>query len=259
MEPSELHARAAVAGAAYGTSRPKPTGRSTRRLCRGPRHACSIPVGAIGDPVMMHDPTRLTAGIEPSDDPVLAVRRGVYEVSVAHRTGGWKGSLAALERAGCPFGHDAAAVTRRADAASLGLCGSVEVATHPPLVLRSRLRCDHPREIVGGRRRPSTREEVSAQRASRVTTVTASPRSSNAVDTADPTRPVAPRTMCIMRSPGSDGDAVDGGELPPIQRRGMSARPSRPSRFTTSGAAVHALGDFLDHLVVEGGNIIGLA
>src|SRR5271168_419398 len=62
-------------------------------------------VEEIGDVVMMHDPTRLTDGIEPSDDPVLAARRGVYEVSVAHRTGGWKGRLAALERAGCPFGH----------------------------------------------------------------------------------------------------------------------------------------------------------
>jgi hypothetical protein len=60
-------------------------------------------VEEIGDPVMLHDPTRLTDGIEPSDDPVLAVRRGVYEVSVAHRTGGWKGRLAALERAGPPF------------------------------------------------------------------------------------------------------------------------------------------------------------
>lgn len=61
-------------------------------------------VEEIGDPVMLHDPTRLTDGIEPSDDPILAVRRGVYEVSVAHRTGGWKGRLAALERAGPPFG-----------------------------------------------------------------------------------------------------------------------------------------------------------
>lgn len=60
-------------------------------------------VEEIGDPVMLHDPTRLTDGIEPSDDPILAVRRGVYEVSVAHRTGGWKGRLAALERAGPPF------------------------------------------------------------------------------------------------------------------------------------------------------------
>jgi hypothetical protein len=31
---------------------------------------------------MLHDPTRLTDGIEPSDDPVLAARRGVYELSV---------------------------------------------------------------------------------------------------------------------------------------------------------------------------------
>jgi catalase len=52
---------------------------------------------------MLHDPTRLTDGIEASDDPVLAVRRGVYEVSVAHRTGGWKGRLAALERDSSPF------------------------------------------------------------------------------------------------------------------------------------------------------------
>ncbi len=57
----------------------------------------------IGDPVMMHDPTRVTDGIELSDDPILAARRGVYEVSVAHRTGGWKGRQASLERAGCPF------------------------------------------------------------------------------------------------------------------------------------------------------------
>lgn len=39
----------------------------------------------------------LIESIEASDDPILAVRRGVYEVSVAHRTGGWKGRLAALE------------------------------------------------------------------------------------------------------------------------------------------------------------------
>lgn len=64
-------------------------------------------VEEIGDPVMLHDPTRLTDGIEPSDDPVLAARRGAYEVSVAHRTGGWQGRQAALNRAGrgsCPFG-----------------------------------------------------------------------------------------------------------------------------------------------------------
>jgi catalase len=58
----------------------------------------------IGDPIMLHDPTRVTDGIEVSDDPILAARRGVYEVSVAHRTGGWKGKEAALERMRCPFG-----------------------------------------------------------------------------------------------------------------------------------------------------------
>lgn len=64
-------------------------------------------VEEIGDAVMMHDPTRLTDGIEPSDDPVLAVRRGVYELSVAYRTGGWKGRAAAQARGGvCPFGAD---------------------------------------------------------------------------------------------------------------------------------------------------------
>jgi catalase len=57
----------------------------------------------IGDLIMMHDPTRVTDGIELSMDPVLAARRGIYEVSVAHRTGGWKGRQAALDRAGCPF------------------------------------------------------------------------------------------------------------------------------------------------------------
>jgi catalase len=55
-------------------------------------------VEEIGDPVMMHDPTRLTDGIEASDDPILAARRGIYELSVAYRTGGWKGRQAALER-----------------------------------------------------------------------------------------------------------------------------------------------------------------
>jgi catalase len=63
----------------------------------------STTVEEIGDPVMMHDPTRVVDGIELSDDPILAVRRGVYEVSVAHRTGGWKGRQAALLRGGCPF------------------------------------------------------------------------------------------------------------------------------------------------------------
>jgi hypothetical protein len=53
-------------------------------------------VEEIGDPVMMHDPTRLTDGIETSDDPVLAVRRGVYELSVAsyRRVEGTSGSIA---------------------------------------------------------------------------------------------------------------------------------------------------------------------
>jgi len=43
-----------------------------------------------GDPVMNHDPTLLTDGIEPTDDPILQLRRGVYEASAAYRTGGWR-------------------------------------------------------------------------------------------------------------------------------------------------------------------------
>lgn len=62
-------------------------------------------VEEIGDAVMNHDPTMLTDGIEATPDPILAVRRGVYELSVAYRTGGWRGRQAAWERAGiCPFG-----------------------------------------------------------------------------------------------------------------------------------------------------------
>ncbi|MEG9433578.1 catalase [Terriglobus sp. ADX1] len=61
-------------------------------------------VEEIGDPVMLHDPTRLTDGIEVSNDPILAARRGIYEVSVALRTGGWKGRQAAWDLEGaCPF------------------------------------------------------------------------------------------------------------------------------------------------------------
>jgi catalase len=45
----------------------------------------------ISDPVMMHDPTAVTDGIEVSpDDQIIAVRRGAYLLSVAERTGGWQ-------------------------------------------------------------------------------------------------------------------------------------------------------------------------
>ena len=47
----------------------------------------------IGDPVMTHDPTRLTDGIGASpDDQIIAVRRGAYLLSVAERTGGCRSS-----------------------------------------------------------------------------------------------------------------------------------------------------------------------
>lgn len=54
----------------------------------------AITEAEIGDLVMNHDPTVLTDGIEATDDPILQIRRGVYEVSAAERSGGWKS---------CPF------------------------------------------------------------------------------------------------------------------------------------------------------------
>lgn len=53
-----------------------------------------------GDPVMNHDPTQLTDGIEPTDDPILQIRRGVYEVSAAGRSGGWQARAHAAAEAG---------------------------------------------------------------------------------------------------------------------------------------------------------------
>jgi catalase len=50
----------------------------------------------LGDLVMNHDPSKLVDGIEASDDPILQIRRGVYEVSAAQRRGGWQA---------CPFGR----------------------------------------------------------------------------------------------------------------------------------------------------------
>ena len=44
----------------------------------------------IGDPVMNHDPSLLVDGIEATDDPILQIRRGVYEASAALRSGGWR-------------------------------------------------------------------------------------------------------------------------------------------------------------------------
>ncbi len=50
-----------------------------------------ISLEEIGDPVMMHDPTQVTDGIEvSSDDEIIAARRGAYLASVAQRTGGWQ-------------------------------------------------------------------------------------------------------------------------------------------------------------------------
>jgi catalase len=44
---------------------------------------------------MIHDPTRTTNGIDVTGDPVLNVRRGVYEVSAVNRGAGWKSHAAA--------------------------------------------------------------------------------------------------------------------------------------------------------------------
>lgn len=62
----------------------------------------------IGDPVMNHDPTVLTDGIEATDDPILQMRRGIYEVSAAQRTGGWHA---------CPFAHAADSLVSSGSAA----------------------------------------------------------------------------------------------------------------------------------------------
>lgn len=52
---------------------------------------------ALADKTMNHDPSQLTDGIEPTDDPILQIRRGVYEVSAAQRS--------SVQSGGCPFGH----------------------------------------------------------------------------------------------------------------------------------------------------------
>jgi hypothetical protein len=56
----------------------------------------------LGDPVLLHDATRVTDGIELSADPILQVRRGAYRASVAQRTGGWQQRQAAAKRAPAP-------------------------------------------------------------------------------------------------------------------------------------------------------------
>ncbi|MGV2068988.1 catalase [Agrobacterium sp. 22-226-1] len=51
----------------------------------------------IGDRLMNHDPTMLVDGIEATDDPILQIRRGVYEASAAQRSGGWQASRSQAE------------------------------------------------------------------------------------------------------------------------------------------------------------------
>jgi len=63
-----------------------------------------ITLEELGDPIMMHDPTRVTDGIEVSpDDQIIALRRGAYMLSVAQRTGGWQKRSPTLAQQGCPF------------------------------------------------------------------------------------------------------------------------------------------------------------
>jgi catalase len=63
-----------------------------------------ITLEELGDPVMMHDPTRVTDGIEVSqNDQIIALRRGAYMLSVAQRTGGWQKRSPTLAQQGCPF------------------------------------------------------------------------------------------------------------------------------------------------------------
>ena len=70
----------------------------------------------IGDPVMMHDPTAVTDGIEVSPgDQIIAARRGAYVVSVAERTGGWqrRATFAAASANGAPEPPVTAPVSRK--------------------------------------------------------------------------------------------------------------------------------------------------
>jgi catalase len=62
-----------------------------------------ITLEEIGDPEMMHDPTRVTDGIEISpDDQIIALRRGAYLLSLAERSGGWKQRSPVLAQR-CPY------------------------------------------------------------------------------------------------------------------------------------------------------------
>jgi len=71
----------------------------------------------IGDPIMMHDPTAVTDGIEISpDDQIIAARRGAYLTSVAERTGGWQRRGRALN--GSPNGALESALAVRASGSS---------------------------------------------------------------------------------------------------------------------------------------------
>ena len=76
---------------------PRP-GRTTRPwLRRAPDPVVAlvrpITLAEIGDPVLMHDPTRVTDGTETHpDDEIMNVRRGAYLASAAERTGGWQRS-----------------------------------------------------------------------------------------------------------------------------------------------------------------------
>jgi catalase len=60
-----------------------------------------ISLEEIGDSVMMHDPTRVTDGIETHPDEIMNIRRGAYLVSAAERTGGWQHASSTLSTI-CP-------------------------------------------------------------------------------------------------------------------------------------------------------------
>lgn len=66
-----------------------PLPRSRRRVRVGTLSLTELDLGReVGDDVLVFDPTRVTDGIELSDDPVLRFRPAAYSVSVARRTGG---------------------------------------------------------------------------------------------------------------------------------------------------------------------------
>jgi catalase len=97
----------------------------------------AITEAEIGDPVMMHDPSQVTDGIEVSpDDQILAARRGSYLISVAERTGGWQRRSPVLAK-GCPFHTQTNSKVSVHECHAEWRCSSAEPLAGEPVRLRA--------------------------------------------------------------------------------------------------------------------------